>query len=119
MSTVKRPAAPRQAKPAQRYFRGKALPGAGAGVPSDSDESDAEDEDAQFAAEDIPLRGDIGGDDGIEEDQDEDDEYGRSRVTAPTAGKAMNVALRNVNIRDGKVLVDGRDEVGRTEMEGV
>jgi hypothetical protein len=31
----------------------------------------------------------------------------------------MSVALKNVNIsKEGKVLIDGRQEVGRTEMEG-
>ena len=32
--------------------------------------------------------------------------------------KAMNIALKNVDIKDGKVIVAGREESGRTLMEG-
>lgn len=119
MSTAKRPTAPRQAKPAQRYFRGKAPKGAAA--VSDSEESDEDAGDTpQFEEGDVPLGGDQQLDEDGEDDDDEDPHSSRPvvrhAVEAPTKG--MNVSLRNVNITDGKVFVDGRVESGRTEMEG-
>jgi microfibrillar-associated protein 1 len=117
--TQRRPAAARQARPAQRYFPGKALPGA-ASVHSDSEDSDGDDEAQQQASQepDVSLIGDIGaGDIGEGGDEAERNDSGTRSHAAPARG--MNVALRNVNIQDGKVLVDGRVEVGRTEMEGM
>jgi len=117
MNTSKRPTAPRQAKPAQRYFPGKVPKGAAA--VSDSDESSGEDaNEAQLEEGDVPLSGDqaISGD-------EEDGRVGtatRNAAIATAAGvsaKSMNVSLQNVNITDGKVIVDGRAESGRTEME--
>ena len=53
-----------------------------------------------------------------EEDEEQEREAGtRARVRA-TAAK-MNISLRDVDIKDGKVIVAGREEVGRTEMEGM
>ena len=119
MNTSKRPTAPRQAKPAQRYFPGKAPKGAAAA--SDSDESSGEDaNEAQLEEGDVPLSGDqaISGD---EEDEGVGDTATKTSAIATAAGvsaKSMNVNLQNVNIMDGKVIVDGRAESGRTEMEG-
>ncbi|THH21020.1 hypothetical protein EW146_g481 [Bondarzewia mesenterica] len=100
MSGVARKQAPRPAKPAGRYWKGKAPKGAAELIESDEEEEElvqeAEDEGAdQFLGE-------------IEE--------GAAVVTKPV-GK-MSVTLRDVNISiEGKVLVGGREEVGRTELE--
>lgn len=127
MSTAKRPTAPRQAKPAQRYFRGKAPTGPGAvAAHSDSDsDSDAEEgedgEAVRYEEGDVPVSGDrlaVGS-----EDEDEDDDGG---AAAPTPARrnlqekgkvAMNVSLKDVSISEGKVIVSGRVESGRTERE--
>lgn len=74
---------------------------------SDSEDDDQDDE--QEIAEDVPLGGD---DDDIEEDG-----LKVQNAVVKETGK-MNVALRNVNISGGKVIIDGRAESGRTEMEG-
>ncbi|KAK7064732.1 RdRP-domain-containing protein [Favolaschia claudopus] len=111
MSAPPRKQAPRLARPAVRYWKGKAPKGVDVDVDSDSDQEEPE----QVLEEgDV----DIGGDqDIVSEDEDGD-------VPAPTpavqkaAAKAMNVALRDVNIsKDGKVIVAGREESGRTAME--
>ena len=111
MSTTIRKQAPRPARPAGRYWKGKAPKGAA--DLSSSDESDdggevpQEEGDVAFAGEQEFLH--------AEYDGDEEEEQGRK---GQKAGK-MSVALKNVNIsKEGKVLIDGRQEVGRTEMEG-
>jgi microfibrillar-associated protein 1 len=119
MSAARRPQAPRLARPAARYWKGKAPKGAAA-VADDSDE----DEDAD-AAPDAPAdEGAVSvsgeqafagaGEDG---DEDEDEDGGLARpAQAPRRG--LNVALRDVNIsRDGRVVVAGREESGRTAAE--
>lgn len=122
MHAPKRPTAPRQAKPAQRYFRGKAPRGVTAA--SDSEESSSEEvNEVQLEEGDVPLSGDqaISGDEGDEGAGDGARRDSVAAATAATAGlaaKNMNVSLRNVNITDGKVIVDGRAESGRTAMEG-
>jgi len=110
MSTTIRKQAPRPARPAGRYWKGKAPKGA-ADV-SSSDESDdgreipQEEGDVAFAGEQEFLH--------AEYDGDEEDEQGRKGQKTGT----MSVALKNVNIsKEGKVLIEGRQEVGRTEME--
>jgi microfibrillar-associated protein 1 len=111
MSTSARKQAPRLPRPAGRYWKGKAPKGV-ADLPS-SDESDDEREvpqeegDVAFAGEQEFLH--------AEYDGDEDEEQGRK---GHMTGR-MSVALKNVNIsKEGKVLIAGRQEVGRTEMEG-
>lgn len=111
MSTTTRKQAPRLARPAGRYWKGKAPKGA-ADLPS-SDESDdgkevpQQDGDVAFAGEQEFLH--------AEYDGDEEEEQGRKGLRTGT----MSVALKNVNIsKEGKVLIAGRQEVGRTEMEG-
>ncbi|KAI0296685.1 splicing factor, Prp19-binding domain-containing protein [Russula brevipes] len=111
MATTARKQAPRLARPAGRYWKGKAPKGA-ADLPS-SDESDDERElpqeegDVAFAGEQEFLHA---------ENDDEEDEEEQGRKGHRT-GK-MSVALKNVNIsKEGKVIVAGRQEVGRTEME--
>jgi microfibrillar-associated protein 1 len=111
MSATIRKQAPRPARPAGRYWKGKAPKGAA--DLSSSDESDdgrevpQEEGDVAFAGEQEFLH--------AEYDGDEEEEQGRKGQRAVT----MSVALKNVNIsKEGKVLIDGRQEVGRTEMEG-
>jgi len=107
MSGVARKQAPRLARPAARYWKGKAPKGV-ANVPSDSDE----DESSEVGEEGDVL---IGGEQDIVE---EDDEGVPLRKQPIKAVKSMNVSLKDVNIsRDGKVTVAGREESGRTAME--
>jgi hypothetical protein len=107
MSGVARKQAPRLARPAARYWKGKAPKGV-ADVPSDSDE----DESPEVEEEGDVL---IGGEQDIVE---EDDEGVSLRKQPIKAVKSMNVSLKDVNIsRDGKVTVAGREESGRTAME--
>ncbi|KAF7310495.1 RdRP-domain-containing protein [Mycena chlorophos] len=112
-TTTARKQAPRLARPAARYWKGKAPKGV-ADVDSDSD---AEEEEVAVEEEgDVDMGGEQdfvgGGDEGDEGDDD---------APAPMvqkAAKIMNVALRDVNIsKDGKVIVAGREESGRTAME--
>ena len=99
MSTATRKPAPRLARPAACDWKGKALKGVGE-VPSDSDEE----EELQQPEE---------------EGEEDEDEPPIHAVTKPVATKSINVALRDVNIsKDGKVIVVGREESGRTELEG-
>ena len=114
MNAAQRPTAPRQAKPAQRYFPGKVPRGAAA--VSDSEESDEDVNEAQLGERDVPL----GGDQAISGDE-EDEEGGRESAAAATAvdvpAKRMNISLRNANITDSKAIADDRTEPGRTETE--
>jgi len=90
-----------------RYWKGKAPKGVVEVHESDSD-SDNVPQDAEPI--DIPI-GDV--DDGGDEDVDEDDGVPQKKVQ-----KSMNVALRNVDIsKEGKVIVDGKTESGRTIVE--
>lgn len=107
MSTRK--PAPRLARPAARYWKGKTPKGAGE-IPSDSDE---EEEPQQLEEGDIQI-----GDQDFGEEEDEDEPPIRA-AAKPIATKSINVALKDVNIsKDGKVIVAGREESGRTELEG-
>ena len=111
MATTVRKQAPRLAKPVGRYWKGKAPKGA---ADLESDESDGEEEevpqeegDIAFAGEQEFLH--------AENDDEEEEEQGQKGYKT---GK-MSVALKNVNIsKEGKVIIAGRQEVGRTETEG-
>jgi microfibrillar-associated protein 1 len=107
MSGTVRKQAPRLARPAARYWKGKAPKGA-TEVPSDSDE----DEEPAVEEEGDVL---IGG----EQDIVEEDDDGVPLPKDPAKfSKSMNVSLKDVNIsKDGKVTVAGREESGRTVME--
>jgi microfibrillar-associated protein 1 len=106
MSGAARKQAPRLARPAARYWKGKAPKGV-ADVPSDSDEG----EESEVEGGDVL----IGGEQDIVEEDDDGVPLRRDPVKAV---KAMNVSLKDVNIsRDGKVTVAGRGESGRTAME--
>lgn len=108
MSGAGRKQAPRLARPAARYWQGKAPKGV---VDIDSD-SDAEEEPQVEEEGDVPISGDQ---DFEGEDEDEDMPM---RADAVKASKAMNIALKDVNIsREGKVIVAGREESGRTALE--
>ncbi|KAG8906302.1 hypothetical protein FRC01_008068, partial [Tulasnella sp. 417] len=107
MSTAPRKPAPRIARPAQRYFKGKAPKGADAAQHSDSDEDEEQQQevDEEDLPEDMPL-GAVGG-----------DEPSQNQKLKKKMG-AMNVALKDVNIDSrGKVIVAGKEESGRTVME--
>ena len=118
MSAAVRKPAPRIAKPAAVYRRGQAPKGVSAADLSDSDEDeDVQEEevaDGDEDVEDMPLRTVEGGDG--EEASDEDE--GVKPHPAKSAPGKMNIALRDVNIKEGKVIVAGREESGRTAMEG-
>lgn len=105
--------AQRLARPVVRYWKGKAPKGVDADVDSDSDQEEL--------AEEVAEEGDvdIGGDqDIVSEDGDGDEDMKPAPAVQKPAAKAMNVALRDVNIsKDGKVIVAGREESGRTAME--
>lgn len=80
---------------------------------SDSDEE--EDEGQELEEEgDVLIRD-------VEAEEDEEDEEGlevKQRVSVGKAKAGINVALRDVNIsKEGKVIVAGKEEVGRTEAE--
>ncbi|EPQ61112.1 hypothetical protein GLOTRDRAFT_113563 [Gloeophyllum trabeum ATCC 11539] len=115
-TTVPRKTAPRPAKPVGRYWKGKAPKGAPELPQSDSDEDDNEDDEQKPEEE---------GDERIDEMQGEGDDEGELQVRreeGPGPGRkgtrAINVALRDVNIsREGKVIVGGREESGRTALE--
>ncbi|KAK0198042.1 splicing factor, Prp19-binding domain-containing protein [Armillaria mellea] len=99
--------APRLARPAARYWKGKAPKGV-AEVDSDSEEE----------APEVEEDGDvlIGGEQDIVQEDDED--LPTAQNVSKAKIKSMNVSLKDVNIsKDGKVIVAGRDESGRTALE--
>ncbi|KAG6918685.1 hypothetical protein DXG01_012503 [Tephrocybe rancida] len=107
METVRKQA-PRLARPAARYWKGKAPKGA---VDADSESEDEGDQQMEEEG-DVAVGGDQ---DFADEEEDEDLPM---RADVKTAAKSMNVALKDVNIsRDGKVIVAGREESGRTAVE--
>lgn len=109
MSTIRKQA-PRLPRPAARYWKGKAPKGA-AEVESDSDAEEAPDMEEEGDV-------DIGGDQDIL-DEDGEEEGGMTlRKDMGKLVKSMNVTLKDVNIsKDGKVIVGGREESGRTTLE--
>ena len=106
MSSVRKQA-PRLARPAARYWKGKAPKGV-SNIASGSDS----DEPAEGQAE--------GGDILIQGDQlfiEENDSVTPVQPEPIPLVKGMSVVLKDVDIRDGKVIVAGREESGRTAME--
>lgn len=99
----------RPTKAAGRYWKGKAPKGL-VDVPSDSEE---EEEQEQVQEEgDVPI--------GDEQDfvEQEEEESLPTRSTEVKSSRTLNVSLKDVSIsRDGKVIVAGREESGRTVME--
>jgi microfibrillar-associated protein 1 len=105
--SVARKQAPRPARPAARYWKGKAPKGV-TEVDSDSDDERVR-EDLDDAG-DIPLDSEFAA--------DEDDESVLKGAKGRVSGQVISVTLRDVNIsRDGKVIVAGREESGRTAEE--
>lgn len=103
MSTKKAAPLPR---PAVRYWKGKAPKGV---TETQSDSEEEEDEQPEFDEGDVGISG----------DQDILDIPGNDEdIRGNKAVKSMNVSLKDVNIsRDGKVIVGGREESGRTAVE--
>ncbi|KAF8604988.1 hypothetical protein BDV93DRAFT_537517 [Ceratobasidium sp. AG-I] len=98
MQTARKPAAPRPARAAGRYWKGKAPKGVDASALSDSD-SDAAPEEAGEDQEAI--------------DEEEFELGGRDEGDTSQVKKGvakMSVALRDVDVRDGKVYVGGQEE---------
>ena len=106
MSSTARKQAPRLAKPAVRYWKGKAPKGS-AEVDSDSD---AEEEPSNLEEGDIPIND--------HDEEDEDGGFGTVPKRAVVKPKTMNLALKDVSVsKEGKVVVAGREESGRTTLE--
>lgn len=101
--------APRLPKPAARYWKGK-IPKGVAQVDSDSEDEESPVEEQE--QNDVPFSGDQE----IKDDQDEPEDISlRQEIAKPS--KSINIALKDVDIRDGKVIVAGREESGRTAVE--
>ena len=111
MQPVKKKDAPRLARPAVRYWKGKAPKGIADAQDSDSD-TDNVPQDTEPT--DVP----IGGLDAGNSEQEDEEEEEETVVPQQKVQKTMNVALRSVNIsKEGKVIVDGKEESGRTIAE--
>jgi hypothetical protein len=102
--------APRLAKPAVRYWKGKAPKG----LTEVNSDSDAEEDPSNFEEGDIPIN---------DHDDDEgDEEFGTVLIQEMVKPRAINLALKDVSVsQEGKVIVAGREESGRTleEDEGI
>lgn len=110
-TTVPRKQAARLPKPAARYWKGKAPKGVSE-LESDSDEEQEERNDFQ-EGEEVPL------DEQISAGGDESEEEGMTLRKEIVKTKAMNIALKDVSVsKNGQVIVAGREESGRTALEG-
>jgi microfibrillar-associated protein 1 len=119
-TTAKRKPAPRLARPAARYWKGKAPKGVTEQPDSDEEsENEVQDETGEQGDEAISGEQDFTHADGAEGDEDEDEDMavGVAKRGLVKETKAMNISLKDVNIRDGKVIVAGREESGRTIVE--
>ena|SRR6267154_2056537 len=97
---------------AGRYWKGKAPKGA-AEFPSDSDEEEEEQPEVQEEGDVL-----IGGEQDIVEEEDEENALPMKTGQGGMV-KTMNLTLKDVNIsKEGKVIVAGREESGRTKLEG-
>ncbi|KAG9104151.1 hypothetical protein FRC06_005043 [Ceratobasidium sp. 370] len=107
MQTARKPAAARPARAAGRYWKGKAPKGVDASALSDSD-SDAQEEG-------------VVGDEQEEIGEDEFELAGKDEVDGAAAVKKgvakMSVALKDVDVRDGKVYVGGQVEESEESEE--
>jgi len=91
-------------RPAARYRPGKAP------VPVADSDSDADDDDQQQHQQ--------ADDDDDKGDADEDlAEFSAPQSRNKQQHGSLNVALKQVEVQDGKVRVGGKDESGRTQME--
>ncbi|KAF8823913.1 hypothetical protein HHX47_DHR9000219 [Lentinula edodes] len=103
--------APRMARPAARYWAGKAPKNV---VGADSDTEDEEEQPQTEEEGDV----NIGGEQEIIQDRDEGEDEDMPMKKQGLKSKSMNIALRDVDIStDGKVIVAGREESGKTVLE--
>ncbi|KAL1659704.1 microfibrillar-associated protein MFAP1, Zn finger, CCHC type protein [Schizophyllum commune] len=112
MSSAIRKQAPRPARPAARYWKGKAPKGVDVTALSESEDEEEQNE--------LQEEGDVSmaGDQLVKEEDDEEEDMQMRTVAQKAAAKTMNVTLKDVNIsKDGKVIVAGREESGRTLEE--
>ncbi|KAI8983180.1 splicing factor, Prp19-binding domain-containing protein [Trametes punicea] len=117
-TTARKPAA-RLPRPAARYWKGKAPKGADAALESDED-YDEEAEQQEVQEEGDQLIRDVGGEQRDDEEGEEEEGLTVRKETVRTqqARGAISVALKDVNIsREGKVIVGGKEESGRTAAE--
>ncbi|KAF5355660.1 hypothetical protein D9756_003977 [Leucocoprinus leucothites] len=116
MATVPRKQAPRLPRPAARYWKGKAPKGI-AEVESDSD-IDEDTQEFEFQEDgDVQIR-DVAD---IEMSGSGEEEEGMQipKTRVDIKGKNISVALKDVSVsKEGTVIVAGRLESGKTEMEG-
>ncbi|PIL30995.1 hypothetical protein GSI_05688 [Ganoderma sinense ZZ0214-1] len=107
--------AKRLPRPAARYWKGKAPKGADAAL-SDSDEDEAVDVQEEQDEGDVSIS-DVGGGDVEDEEMEEDGLEVRPAVGKRVKG-AITVALKDVSVsKEGKVVVGGKEESGRTAVE--
>ena len=112
MQAPRKPA-PRQARPAQRYFPGKAPKGVQEHSESESDEEQVL-ADAYLDTGTVPIGGEL---EDVEDEGNQATLVINEKVSGPSKG--MNVALKNVSITEGgNVVIVGREESQRMEMEG-
>lgn len=116
MATVQRKQAPRLARPAARYWKGKAPKGIVEAASDSEVDEEAEDEREVQEDGDVQIRDagdiDMGG-------SGEEEEMQIPKARVGVKGKSISVALKDVSVsKEGKVIVAGRLESGKTEMEG-
>ena len=108
--------APRIARPAARYRKGQAPKGFEAAQSDSEDDAEIEEQEQPEDEGDVLIR-DVERDDDDEE-EDEDSSLAVHKGAAKPAKGTISVALRDVNIsREGKVIVGGKEESGRTAAE--
>ncbi|KAG8705165.1 hypothetical protein FRC09_003120 [Ceratobasidium sp. 395] len=107
MQTARKPAAARPARAAGRYWKGKAPKGVDASALSDSDSDAGQEEGVEGEEQEI-------GEDEFElAVKDETD----AAATVKKGVAKMSVALRDVDVRDGKVYVGGQEAEESEESE--
>ena len=107
VASNRRPA-PRLARPAERYWKGKLPKGVDAAQDSGSEEEIQEQEETNLV-EDVPI-GAVG--------SDEDEAHSRQTLTRKVKQQTMSLALKDVKISsEGRVTVAGRVESGKTKVE--
>lgn len=106
MATLPRKPAPRPAKPAHRHFARKAPKDA-----RDLDESSEEEQEQAVVEEqsDVEI--------GTFTNELDSQTFAGAGKTQEKGAKALKVALGNVQVQDGKVIIDGKAESGKTLVE--
>jgi microfibrillar-associated protein 1 len=105
MASIARKPAPRHAKPAQRHFAKKA-PRDAHGI----DESSEEEQEQEIIEEqDLEI--------GAFENEADAQSFTSPVKIAERGVKPLKVALGNVQVEDGRVIVDGQVESGKTIVE--